>query len=97
MEAVFGSIVFFVFLGIIFLFVFFRFIPIGLWIQAFASGVQLSFLNQESCEQAQGFLFGRPAHMRNVAAIIAKDLRNTLAGETLEPTEAAAAPMQRQA
>ncbi|MET0396516.1 MAG: flotillin-like protein FloA [Longimicrobiaceae bacterium] len=45
MEAVFGSIVFFVFLGIIFLFVFFRFIPIGLWIQALASGVRLSFLN----------------------------------------------------
>ncbi|HEX8272571.1 MAG TPA: flotillin-like protein FloA [Longimicrobiaceae bacterium] len=44
-EAALGSLLFFLFIGIIVLFVFFRFIPIGLWIQAFASGVRLSFLN----------------------------------------------------
>ncbi|HEX2092190.1 MAG TPA: flotillin-like protein FloA [Longimicrobiaceae bacterium] len=45
MEVLLGSTLFAIFLGLIALFVFFRFIPIGLWIQAFASGVRLSFLN----------------------------------------------------
>src|SRR5688500_3346693 len=39
-----GVILALLFIGLLLLVVFFRFIPIGLWIRAFASGVRVSFL-----------------------------------------------------
>jgi uncharacterized protein YqfA (UPF0365 family) len=40
-----GSTLFMLFVAILAIFIFFRFIPLGLWIQAIASGVRVSFLN----------------------------------------------------
>jgi diguanylate cyclase (GGDEF)-like protein len=39
---------------------------------------QAHFLVAHDCRRVQGFLFGRPARKRDLAAIVAKDLRNTL-------------------
>jgi uncharacterized protein YqfA (UPF0365 family) len=44
-ELVFGGTLFIIFIGILAIFIFARFIPVGLWITAYASGVRLSFLN----------------------------------------------------
>ncbi len=44
-DVVTGSLLLFIFLGIIILMILARFIPIGLWITAYASGVRVSFLN----------------------------------------------------
>ena len=46
---------------------------------------QAHFLVANNCYDVQGFLFGRPAPATETAAIVAKDLRNTLAGEQTEP------------
>jgi EAL domain-containing protein (putative c-di-GMP-specific phosphodiesterase class I) len=42
---------------------------------------QAHFLLSHDCRHVQGYLFGRPAPMRDVGAIIAKDLRNIAAVE----------------
>ena len=39
---------------------------------------QVHFLVSHHCSRVQGFLFGRPARKRDLAAILAKDLRNAL-------------------
>jgi uncharacterized protein YqfA (UPF0365 family) len=59
-----------VFLGILAVFVFFRFIPIGLWIRAFASGVRVSFLT----------LFGMRFRKVNPARIVDPLITATKAG-----------------
>jgi diguanylate cyclase (GGDEF)-like protein len=41
---------------------------------------QAHFLMSNECQNVQGFLFGRPTHVRDLGAIIAKDMRN-VAGE----------------
>jgi Amt family ammonium transporter len=46
---------------------------------------QAHFLMTNDCKGVQGYLFGRPAEPSEVAAIIAKDLRKTLAEATQEP------------
>ena len=62
-----------VFLGILAVFVFFRFIPIGLWIRAFASGVRVSFLT----------LFGMRFRKVNPARIVDPLITATKAGLNL--------------
>jgi EAL domain-containing protein (putative c-di-GMP-specific phosphodiesterase class I) len=42
---------------------------------------QAHFLMSNACRNVQGFLFGRPARTRDLAAIIAKDLRNAMPGD----------------
>ena len=46
---------------------------------------QAHFLMTNDCKGVQGYLFGRPAEPSEVAAIIAKDLRKTIAEATQEP------------
>jgi EAL domain-containing protein (putative c-di-GMP-specific phosphodiesterase class I) len=46
---------------------------------------QAHFLMTNDCKGVQGYLFGRPAEPSEVAAIIAKDLRKTVAEATQEP------------
>ena len=61
MEQLFaGSMIFFIFLAIIFLMVFFHFIPVGLWIQALFSGVRVPL----------GQLFGMRFRKVNPSAIV---------------------------
>jgi uncharacterized protein YqfA (UPF0365 family) len=55
-----GVILALVFIGFLFLVIFFRFIPVGLWIRALASGVRVSFLT----------LFGMRFRKVNPAAIV---------------------------
>jgi EAL domain-containing protein (putative c-di-GMP-specific phosphodiesterase class I) len=43
---------------------------------------QAHFLMSNDIQKVQGFLFGRPARKRDLAAIIAKDLRNAMEGAT---------------
>jgi EAL domain-containing protein (putative c-di-GMP-specific phosphodiesterase class I) len=38
-----------------------------------------------ACQDVQGYLFGRPVHARDVAGIIAKDVRKALAEEQPGP------------
>lgn len=57
---------------------------------------QAHFLLSNDCRNVQGFLFGRPAPTRDLGAIIAKDLRNTLAGEPA-PAGGSSATMERRA
>jgi diguanylate cyclase (GGDEF)-like protein len=45
---------------------------------------QAHFLMSHSCHKVQGFLFGEPTHSRDLAALVAKDLRNGLAQRELE-------------
>ena len=52
---------------------------------------QAHFLLSNACQNVQGYLFGRPAHMRDVAAIIAKDLRKAVADAQPEPTASSTA------
>jgi EAL domain-containing protein (putative c-di-GMP-specific phosphodiesterase class I) len=42
---------------------------------------QAHFLMSNDCRKVQGFLFGRPTRKRDLAAIIAKDLKNAIDGE----------------
>jgi EAL domain-containing protein (putative c-di-GMP-specific phosphodiesterase class I) len=42
---------------------------------------QAHFLMSNGCRNVQGFLFGRPVHARDLAAIIAKDMRNAMSGD----------------
>jgi EAL domain-containing protein (putative c-di-GMP-specific phosphodiesterase class I) len=42
---------------------------------------QAHFLISQHCQNVQGFLFGRPVHQHDVAAIIAKDMRKAVDGE----------------
>ena len=42
---------------------------------------QAHFLMSNDIQKVQGFLFGRPTRKRDLGAIIAKDLRNTMEGE----------------
>lgn len=46
---------------------------------------QAHFLISHDCQNVQGYLFGRPAHQRDVAAIIAKDMRKAVEGDGGEP------------
>ena len=46
---------------------------------------QAHFLMTNDCKGVQGYLFGRPAEPSEVAAIIAKDIRKTIAEATQEP------------
>ncbi|MGH6923562.1 MAG: putative bifunctional diguanylate cyclase/phosphodiesterase [Propylenella sp.] len=46
---------------------------------------QAHFLMSNDCQNVQGFLFGRPAHARDIAAIIAKDMRKAADGERQSP------------
>ena len=43
------------------------------------------------CQKVQGFLFGRPARASDLAAIIAKDMRNAI-GETESAKSSSAQP-----
>jgi diguanylate cyclase (GGDEF)-like protein len=52
---------------------------------------QAHFLVSNACRNVQGYLFGRPAPMRDVAAIIAKDLRKAVAEAEPEPTTSSTA------
>lgn len=51
---------------------------------------QAHFLMMNGCEKVQGYLFGRPARKSELAAIVAKDLRNSLEEGRLDATPAAA-------
>jgi diguanylate cyclase (GGDEF)-like protein len=46
---------------------------------------QAHFLMSNDCQNVQGFLFGRPAQARDIAAIIAKDMRKAAEGERQAP------------
>jgi EAL domain-containing protein (putative c-di-GMP-specific phosphodiesterase class I) len=52
---------------------------------------QAHFLVSNACRNVQGYLFGRPAPMRDVAAIIAKDLRKAVAEAEPERTTSSTA------
>jgi diguanylate cyclase (GGDEF)-like protein len=39
---------------------------------------QVHFLMSNACDNVQGFLFGRPMHARDLAAVIAKDMRKAI-------------------
>jgi EAL domain-containing protein (putative c-di-GMP-specific phosphodiesterase class I) len=41
---------------------------------------QAHFLMANDCEKVQGYLFGRPSRKSELAVIIAKDMRNAMAG-----------------
>jgi EAL domain-containing protein (putative c-di-GMP-specific phosphodiesterase class I) len=43
---------------------------------------QAQFLMSHDCKKVQGFLFGKPVSATEIAAIIAKDTRNALGGES---------------
>ncbi len=51
----------------------------------FAEGIeraeQAHFLMSNDCQKVQGFLFGRPTSARDLAAVIAKDMRNAIEGD----------------
>jgi diguanylate cyclase (GGDEF)-like protein len=47
---------------------------------------QVRFLLSNSCTKVQGYLFGRPTPVADLAAIVAKDLRNAVGGDET-PTE----------
>ena len=53
---------------------------------------QAHFLLSNDCQNVQGFLFGRPTQGRDLAAIIAKDLRKSTEGESApaDPSRSAA-------
>lgn len=51
---------------------------------------QAHFLMSNDCQKVQGFLFGRPAHKRDLAAIVAKDARNSVEGDQRPASFAAA-------
>jgi diguanylate cyclase (GGDEF)-like protein len=53
---------------------------------------QAHFLMSNDCRNVQGFLFGRPTHRRDLAAIIAKDMRKSTdaAPRTADPSRSAA-------
>jgi EAL domain-containing protein (putative c-di-GMP-specific phosphodiesterase class I) len=52
---------------------------------------QAHFLMANDCEKVQGYLFGRPSRKSELAVIIAKDMRNAMAGhETAEISSSAA-------
>ena len=76
-DVVFGTTLLFIFLGIIFLMILARFVPVGLWIQAFASGVRLSFMN----------LFGMRFRKVNPARIVNPLITATKAGVPMSPDE----------
>jgi diguanylate cyclase (GGDEF)-like protein len=50
---------------------------------------QVHFLVSHHCLKVQGFLFGRPARKRDLAAVIAKDLRNSTQETPADATAAA--------
>lgn len=52
---------------------------------------QAHFLMSHECEKVQGFLFGRPARKSELAAIIAKDLRNAIDDGRRDPKTSVAA------
>lgn len=52
---------------------------------------QAHFLMANDCQKVQGFLFGRPTRKRDLAAIIAKDLRNAMEGELAAPPRSSTA------
>jgi hypothetical protein len=43
------------------------------------------------CQKVQGFLFGRPTPARDLAAIIAKDMRNAIESELELPRSSSTA------
>ena len=48
---------------------------------------QAHFLMKNSCHHVQGFLFGRPVPKTEVAAVIMRDLKNSVADEQAETTD----------
>jgi diguanylate cyclase (GGDEF)-like protein len=52
---------------------------------------QAHFLMSNDIQKVQGFLFGRPTQKRDLAAIIAKDLRNALESESSKPPRSSTA------
>jgi EAL domain-containing protein (putative c-di-GMP-specific phosphodiesterase class I) len=50
---------------------------------------QVHFLVSHHCLKVQGFLFGRPTRKRDLAAVIAKDLRNASQQAPADETAAA--------
>jgi diguanylate cyclase (GGDEF)-like protein len=57
---------------------------------------QVQFLLSNDCRNVQGYLFGRPTQVRDLAAIVAKDLRNAT-GEERRTAAAASAPAAQSA
>ncbi len=51
---------------------------------------QAQFLMSNDCRKVQGFLFGRPTAAQELAAIIAKDMRNAIGGEKEPPSSSTA-------
>lgn len=77
LGALLGVYIFFFLLAIVFLAIFLRFIPIGLWIRAFASGVRVPFLT----------LFGMRLRRVNPALIVDPLITSSKAGLSLGITE----------
>ncbi|MGH7702458.1 MAG: flotillin-like protein FloA [Gemmatimonadales bacterium] len=72
-----GLLIALFFIGFVFLVIFFRFIPIGLWVTAWASGVHVSFLT----------LFGMRFRKVNPAAIVSPLINAHKAGLQLTPND----------
>jgi EAL domain-containing protein (putative c-di-GMP-specific phosphodiesterase class I) len=52
---------------------------------------QVRFLMANGCKKVQGPLFGRPAPARDLAAIISRDMRKSIEGESAATGTVAAA------
>ena len=76
-QVVFGGTLFIIFIAVLALIIVMRFVPIGLWITAFASGVRLSFLN----------LFGMRFRKVNPSEIVLPLITATKAGLHLNVNE----------
>ena len=76
-QVVFGGTLFIIFFAVLALIIVMRFVPIGLWITAFASGVRLSFLN----------LFGMRFRKVNPSEIVLPLITATKAGLHLNVNE----------
>ena len=72
-----GLLIALFFIGFVFLVIFFRFIPIGLWVTAWASGVHVSFLT----------LFGMRFRKVNPGAIVSPLINAHKAGLQLTPND----------
>ena len=64
---------------------------LGILAEGVERAEQVHFLMSNACENVQGFLFGLPAHAHELAAIIAKDMRNAIGADAATPLATAIA------
>jgi diguanylate cyclase (GGDEF)-like protein len=65
---------------------------LGILAEGVENPEQAHFLMSHSCRKVQGFLFGRPAPLAELGAIIARDMRKGIAAAEAEPRRSAYPP-----